>query len=71
VVAAIEVRQAVMVVVDRARRGVDAWGDGAQQRGQRVDRPGALARHLIAGGGEHAQHGAVAGSAGSVQLLVR
>ena len=50
--------------------GVDVEVDGAQQRGERVDRPGAFAGHLVTGGGQYAQDGAISGSAGSAQLLI-
>lgn len=49
--------------------GVDAEVDGARQRGEGVDRAGAFAGHLLAGGGEHAGDGAVSGLAGTTQPL--
>ena len=57
------------VQANQGAAGVDAQFDGAQQRGQGVDRPGAFAGHLVTGGGQDPQDGAVAGLAGAAQLL--
>jgi hypothetical protein len=49
--------------------GVDAEVDGAQQRGERVDRAGALAGNLIAGSGQDPQDRAIPGVAGTARPL--
>ena len=72
VVETLVVRQPAIVLMWRPKgsAGVDIEVDSAQQRGERVDRPGAFAGHLVTGGGQHAQDRAVSGSAGSAQLLI-
>jgi hypothetical protein len=67
------VRQAATVAnlfVGQGAAGVDTEVVGAQQRGERVDRAGPLAGHLIAGGGEDPQRGAVSAAAGATELVV-
>jgi hypothetical protein len=49
--------------------GVNAEVDGAQQRGQRVDRAGALAAHLLAGDCQDSQGGPIAGRPRPAQLV--